>query len=383
MKIYLAFFLILNQFYNFSDFSFTNSDEYLDTIYENVVELEDNNLDEINKLYKFIKENSLYDIKGKILKDEILKAILNSLDDKYSNFTYGNTDDFINSTKGEYTGLGFDLARTTYNNREEFIISNVLENSSAYENNLKAGDIIYSINSIKIAGNNKIYEGALELSKNKEHIFEIIRDEKKQKISLKAKPYNEPPISTKIINKNIYYIKVNNCSIDMPERLAHHLKKVNDFKYENLIIDLRFNRGGLESSVIKAISLFCNNEIVGYTKDKMGVKEIKRSDNKQIINIKPMVLISENTASSAELFANQLKEYSKATLIGIPTYGKNIAQGVYEFNGNLINLSVQYISANKDFDTKNFYVKPDYLIENPYELPYRDKTLEKAIELFK
>ncbi len=383
MEQALITFLIIFQFFNFSQADKTTH-TYIDPINNEFFELEYNSKNEVKNLLDFVKEHAIHPINPEILKNYVLEGIVMSLDDKYAYIDNKSKENFLNSINGGYSGFGFDLDVIGSNPDGKYVISNVLEDSVAYEKGLKVGDIIKSINNIPIYANQKLYEGALDMKRDDEmHDFVIIRNKKKLHFTLKPKEYHEPPIFAKTINKDIYYIRINNCSEKMPLYMEQELKKIRDFKFDKVIIDLRNNLGGWEDSVIKVCAMMCKDEVIAYQKDREGISEIKRGDTKQIIDLSPVVLISKNTASSAELLAACLKKHCSATLIGQKTYGKNEAQGIYEFGGRILKFTSAYLSANESFELKFLGVYPDIALENQYVPEYKDIVLEKALDLLK
>lgn len=104
-----------------------------------------------------------------------------------------------------------------------------------------------------------------------------------------------------------------------------------------LIIDLRDNPGGYFEAAIALGSLFTKGtQTMFYTKSR-GDEELNpvMSDGTYIGDSfeKYTVLINENTASAAELFAYILQSQQGATLIGEKSFGKAVGQNVY----NVIN----------------------------------------------
>ncbi len=383
MQNCIIFFLILSNFFS-QNFFENKTPTYINPINNKFIEINYDSKNEINNLLKFIEENSLHDINPNILNDYVIESIVKSIDDEYAYIDNLSSDDFLNSVNGGYNGFGFDLDIIGEAPKGQFVISNVLENSAAFEKGLKAGDIIQSINGIKVYANSKLYEGALDMNTDdSENELSIIRNDKEIIVKLKAKEYTEPAISSRVIDKSIYYIKINNTSQHMPQVLEVELNKIKNFKYDKLIIDLRNNLGGWEDSAIKAAAMMCKQDIIAYQKNKDGISEIDRGDTEQVIAIKPIVLVGKNTASSAELLASCLREHAGATLVGEKTYGKNQSQGVYEFGGRMLKFSNAYISATKEFDEDFSGLEPDVYENVQYEPVYVDKVLEKAIELTK
>ncbi len=354
---------------------------YINPINQELIKLDYDSKNEINNLLDFVNEHSIHPIKAQILNDYILEAIIKALDDEYAHIDNLSSQEYIDSINGKYNGFGFDLAVIGTVPNGKYVVSNVLENSDAFVQHLQVGDIIESINGIKVYANKKLYEGALDMnSSNLNHQFVVLRNNNKLEFTLSPKEYTEPPINSKVLNKNIYYIKINNCSQNMPLYMEAELNKFNKFKYQHLIIDLRHNLGGWQDSAIKVSAMMCDDNIIAYQKDKKGISKIARGETKQITNIKPIVLISKNTASSAELLAECLRLRSGATLIGEKTFGKNQSQGVYEFGGRMLKFTNALISADDKFLLNFSGVEPDILVVDQYKSPYVDLVLQKAME---
>lgn len=357
-------------------------DRYIDTVRGEFRELDYASGHELEQLLSFVRKHSLHEMDPEILKEYVLEGIIMSLGDDYAAIENRYESSFLDSLEGKYSGFGFDLGVIGESPGGNYVITNVLEGSAAYRAGIKPGDLIDSINGIKVHANRKLYEGAMDMvGSDGVHKLSIRRGKKTLHFDLKPVDYEEPAVSVRTINKDIYYIKINNCSLEMPLYVESELKKVRDFQFEKVIIDLRHNLGGWEDSVIKVCAMMCDEEVIAYYNDRSGVHEIKREGTEQITDLKPIVLISRDTASSAELLAACLKKHAGATLVGEKTYGKNRSQGVYEFGGRVLKFTNGILSADQNFPLNFSGIDPDIVIEGMYEEPERDKALEKAMEL--
>ena len=96
-----------------------------------------------------------------------------------------------------------------------------------------------------------------------------------------------------------------------------------------------------------------------------------------------IVLINENSASAAEIFAGAVQDHKVGTLVGVTTYGKGIVQKPFLLDdGSVIKLT---ISAYYTPDGKNIHgkgIKPDVTVEQPKEAK-EDLQLEKAMEILR
>ena len=145
--------------------------------------------------------------------------------------------------------------------------------------------------------------------------------------------------------------------------------------YKNLIIDLRDNGGGYQSSVQEIAGFFIgNNEVYMRQVDKNGNETIdytkceKTYDNFENI----ILLVNDSTASAAEVLTICLKEKLNVTIVGVTTYGKGVMQSEYSLsNGGYIKvtsykwLSPDGICINGDGIAPDYEVYlPDLLYES-------------------
>ena len=94
-----------------------------------------------------------------------------------------------------------------------------------------------------------------------------------------------------------------------------------------------------------------------------------------------IVLVNDKTASAGELFAASLKDFGKAQLVGIQTFGKGVMQQTTEFeDGSAVVLTVaEYKTAYSEcYD--GIGLVPDYVVENE-EDSETDFQYNKAVEI--
>jgi hypothetical protein len=140
-------------------------------------------------------------------------------------------------------------------------------------------------------------------------------------------------------------------------------------KYENLIIDLRNNGGG---------ELYITGEILNMLiGDKDKILMSLRNKDGEIDSLvstgggfkfnKIAVLMNENTASAAEIFALSLKELENALLIGGKTVGKGIGQSQFEMsNGDVALMTSFDIITGKGTEYNGAGLTPDISVSPVY-----------------
>jgi carboxyl-terminal processing protease len=119
---------------------------------------------------------------------------------------------------------------------------------------------------------------------------------------------------------------------------AEDLRKVlNGLKKENaagLVLDLRFNPGGLLSSAIQVSDLFVSDGKIVSTEGRNVKEHIWEARKHGTFEGVPVaILVNRYSASASEIVAACLQDHERAIVIGERTYGKGSVQRVIEMEG--------------------------------------------------
>ncbi len=98
-----------------------------------------------------------------------------------------------------------------------------------------------------------------------------------------------------------------------------------------LILDLRGNPGGLLDQGIRVADLFITSGMITTVQGRQGAVE-KHVAHAAGTWTKPKiaVLVDASTASASEILAGALQDHKRATIMGLPTYGKGSIQTFYD-----------------------------------------------------
>lgn len=156
----------------------------------------------------------------------------------------------------------------------------------------------------------------------------------------------EPTISGKNLGEGIFYVKIKQFSPTTVQDLASILQKMPTQELgSSLIIDLRDNFGGAIDGLPYFLGPFIGNNQYAYqffSKGKTTDFKTKVDKLKELENFKKViVLINENTQSSAEVMAGVLKKYNTGVLVGSKTKGWGTVERVFPLKSTL--------SADKKF----------------------------------
>ena len=111
------------------------------------------------------------------------------------------------------------------------------------------------------------------------------------------------------------------------------------------------------------------------------------------VEVKLVVLVNENSASSSEILTGALRDCAEASVVGVKSFGKGIVQGVYGVGtrGSGYQLTTaQYFTPNGTA-VHGIGITPDYIVELPkgdngtykFADTENDVQLKKAVEVMK
>lgn len=140
------------------------------------------------------------------------------------------------------------------------------------------------------------------------------------------------------------YLQIRNFYENTPEEVRKELIRFRPNKrgLKGLVLDLRGNPGGMIDSAVGVANLFLNRGAIATIQGtRTAPRKISASWHRSIPDTPLVVLVDENTASSAELLAGTLKENRRALVLGNHTYGKNTVQRVFPLsNGYGLKLTI-------------------------------------------
>ncbi|WP_372389193.1 S41 family peptidase [Xanthomonas axonopodis] len=152
-----------------------------------------------------------------------------------------------------------------------------------------------------------------------------------------------------------------------------------------IIIDLRFNIGGLETSLERIAGNFLPpGTLLGNKKERSSYSDLRTPTGMQVEQAPLQVLVSQATASAAEVLAATLQHYGRAGIIGTRTSGQVLIARVYDLgNGAFIHIPVASFKGPSGVSLERRGVMPNYSVMNSLAdvRSDRDAALECAAAL--
>ncbi len=133
----------------------------------------------------------------------------------------------------------------------------------------------------------------------------------------------------------IGYIRIVQFGEKTSDDLETALKKLKSQGMQALILDLRWNPGGLLDQAIEVCAKFLpRNQLVVSTEGRMIApqKFAARGRGDEIDNMPMVVLVNLGSASASEIVAGCLQDLHRAIVLGEKTFGKGSVQSIIPFD---------------------------------------------------
>ena len=319
-------------------------------------------LDEVQSL---IEQNYLDEVDSEELSTFLFKGVAAGLDDDYADYySKQELESVLDSTRGEYFGIGAVLSENTRTG--EICVIQVYEGSPAEKAGLQEGDAIMSVNDEAAMGLG--LSGLVTTIKGMEYAFRltVYRAESEEELELELKCDNVEivHVSYEMLEGNTGYLKISEFTTSAVEQFRNAVADLNSQGMQNLIVDLRNNPGGLLTSVCDILDEVLPEGLIVYTEDKYGEREEFMSDGNRSVTCPLAVLVNGYSASASEIFAGAVQDYGLGPVIGTQTYGKGVVQKTYPLSdGSAFKVTVEkyFTAGGQDIDGNG--ITPDTVIE--------------------
>ena len=210
-------------------------------------------------------------------------------------------------------------------------ITEIVPGGAASYTDLAVGDRISAIDGKTIADLSRVQIlNLLRGEAGTEAFLDLRKDGKAQRRTIVRTPASTSPVTYFFDEEEkLMTIKISAFTEKTVTGLKATLKKAQTMKAAGLIIDLRANTGGLLKQAVLAADLFLPEglPIIKTSGRHADTKHQYTSTPKEGRPVYPIVImIDQQTASSAEFFTGVLQEYRHAVVIGTPSYGKSVIQ---------------------------------------------------------
>jgi carboxyl-terminal processing protease len=321
-------------------------------------------------------------VKGNYVDDVPLSALLanyarrgsiqgmlqTTLKDPYSRYlTPSAYSEMKIDNTGEFGGIGVYLG---LNQDEELLVVAPIDDTPAARARMKAGDRIVEIDG-RSTVNMSTDEAASLMRGPKGTTVTVVVERGKERVRRTFRLVRDvikvPSVQAKMLTDRLGYVRIASFSGLTADDFDQKLKKLEAQGMRGLILDLRYNPGGLLNSAVDVL-----NKLIG---TGPLVHVVGRASAKQTFYARPgkihpnyplVVLINGGSASAAEIVAGALKDTKRGTVLGTKSFGKGSVQTIYPLrDGSALSLTTQKWLTSGGHSLSHQGIIPDLVVKNP------------------
>ena len=315
---------------------------------------------------EYVKENYVEQTDTDKLVSGAIKGVVGELDDFSSYLEPKDYKELKNDTKGEFGGLGMRLQKV-----DGFVtVMSPMPNTPAFKAGIMPKDRILFVDDKDIT-DMKLDEAVALMrgkvgSKVKLTLSRKGEDDKYEKLTdvvLKRATIVPEVVYYRMLPEQVGYIYLVDFSGHSVEEVKKALATLQKQGMKSLVLDLRFNPGGLLNGAVDLSKLFLpDGEMIVYTQGRKPeyYQEFKTSGVPQYPDLPLIVLINQGSASASEIVSGALQDNHRAIIVGQRSFGKASVQQVLPLSGG----------AGLRLTIAKYYTPSGRLIQRDY----RDKT---------
>lgn len=328
--------------------------------------------------YRAIQNEYIEKVEPSQLMEGAIKGMIESLEDPYSHWM---DEEIYNEMKqekeGEFGGVGIQI---TIEDNFLTIIS-PLEGSPASKAGLEPKDRIIKIDgesAEKITLTEAMKKLRGEPGTEVKMTIQRREEENPLEFTITRAIIKFPNIKEETLKENIGYIKiVGFTNENTAEDLRKALIKLKTIQIEALILDLRYNPGGLLTQAVEVADEFLSSGVIVSIKGRDSSQNQVYSAHQQGEGekIPLIILINQGSASASEIVASAIKENKRGILLGEKTFGKGTVQAIIPINkeGAMTLTTAKYYTPS-EISIEGEGIEPDIKVE-AFKLTEEEKEI--------
>jgi carboxyl-terminal processing protease len=168
-----------------------------------------------------------------------------------------------------------------------------------------------------------------------------------------------------MVNDEVGYIHVNKFAMNTDEEMNNALQKLQAQGMKELILDLRYNPGGILEEAVRVADLFLDGgtkdkpKTIVYTKARSLELEEKyvAATGQKYEKLPLIILLNSASASASEIVSGAIQDWDRGLIVGETSFGKGLVQRQWTFaDGSALRMTIA-----------RYYTPSGRLIQRSYE----------------
>ena len=294
------------------------------------------------------------------LVEDAINGMLEKLDPHSSYSNAQQTKKLNEPLEGNFEGIGvqFNMLEDT------LVVIQTISKGPSEKAGIVAGDRFVTCDDVTIAG----------VKMERDSIMRMLRGPKGTKVKLGVKrngnkdliyftlKRDKIPVNTLgasyMITPKTGYIELDRFGATSGKEVKEAIAQLQRQGMQNLILDLTANGGGYLGAAFEVADQFLEkNDLVVYTEGRTTPRQVFHAEGGGLFTQgKLAILVSEYSASAAEIVAGAIQDHDRGTIIGRRTFGKGLVQRPIDLpDGSMIRLTVSH-----------YYTPSGRCIQKPY-----------------
>jgi carboxyl-terminal processing protease len=305
-----------------------------------------------NQVYGLLTKDYYRPLNRSTLVNQGLEGAVASLNDPYSHY-YDPSDyhSFQNTTTNPHEqgiGISVDPVRAG-----GLLVVEVYAHTPAAQAGIVDGDVITRVGNTSLHGMKEAAEVSLIKGTPGTHVMlQLRRKGQTRSVNVIRSNIAVPVSASKLLHYHgvkIGYVQLTMFSQGAGDQVRTQVKKMQAQGAQAIVFDLRNNGGGLLEEAVNTASVFIPDGTIVSTDGRTQPRQVYMARGDAIAPTIPLVvLVNQDTASSAEIVTAALKDRGRATVVGTHTYGKGVFQEIEPLmNGGALDFTVgEYFTPN-------------------------------------